>query len=563
MKFTEFRTRHDAIRGEAKNLPRETLIKELLDACSSTEELVAVCQLLLGNVGTPVESLTTGIKETWLGNHFDIETRSLNDVEFHLASAWLQQSRLNMHDSTVLQFRERVRAHASSSDRSNAAKTRLVEYAIGLPSAKDAFLALEILCGKVSNKLDATTIFYALARRRADCPFDGSWKAADKKRLKRAFMLKPDLSLWATAWEGRTFWEPIDATLPVIGEAVAPQLADPGKDLASIFDGRRLVYEPKIDGNRIHVHVHPDGRVQLFTRQLKEVTEDHPEIVRQVSAHEPLRSSIIDGELVAMGLDNEILPFELVGRKDSNLVAHKAIVVYDALIVSGRHLLNVPLHERRAAFAPAIDGVRCLSLNPQTQLVDLAQLEAVVEACHADGLEGVVVKDLDSTIQPGERDPAFVKAKADYRGDLADSVDAVVVGYNVGRGKRHGLVGSLWIAVRDGETFHPVSKVGTGFSEKDLEDWTQRLIPNRLDGIPSSVTAGRIGGDVEFWVEPQHVIEVHAAEVSRSPHYSAGADADGRGLSLRFPRRIRDRTDKAASEATSVADLLAMARRGA
>lgn len=563
MLFSEFRVRHDAIRGEAKSLQRETLVKDLLQSCASDAERVAACELLLAKPGAPAESLTTGIKETWLANHLGLSTRSLLDIRQALPAMWAKQDHVGAGPSLEA-FHAALATHGRSTDRSDAAKGQLVAQAMAMPAWEDAFLALEILTGKLSNKLDDLTLFYAVSRLQPDCPFAKSWKAADKARLSRAFNTNPNLADWVGAWHGQSFWTVIDATRPRVGVPGRPQLADQGKDLAEVFaQPRDLVWEPKLDGVRVHAHIDAGGKVRLFSRALNEITDEHPDLCTSLASAPHLRDSILDGELVALDGSGNILPFAYTKRKDDDAVARKAITLYDAWRVNGNDLFNTPLHLRRSAFTAVTHGVQALSTIPQEALRDLAHLEGLVEACHANGEEGVVVKDLAAVVLPGDRDPCWVKAKALYSDKLSDTVDVVVVGYNRGRGKRHGLVGSLWIAVREDGVLHPVSKLGTGFSDEDLDAWTKRLAGDVLTAPASNVVPGRIGSDVEVWVEPTIVIEVNAAEVSRSPHYSAGAGPDGRGLSLRFPVMLRERTDKTPSAATTVQDLLNMERRTA
>lgn len=562
MNFSEFRQRHDVIRAERKTLAKETLIKELLDACDSDGERIAAGQLLRSTVGTPLESLTTGMKETWIANHLGLKTKSLIDIRAALPAIWSQRN-LERHPWSVLDLHGALRAYCQAPDRTDAARGAILAKALGQPDVDDAFLALEILTAKLSNGVEALTIFYALARRHPDCPFTGNWKDADRSRLRRAFHCNPDTAYWTTAWRNQPFWPVIDGTRPRVGVPANPQLADPGKDLKDLFaGGKRLVYEPKLDGERVHIHVRPNGDVRLFSRQLKDNTAEHPEIVRGVAAAAHLRDSILDGELVALAADGSILPFTFVGRKDDETVARKAVVVYDCLRLAGQDLFDAPFEQRRAAFAPALAGVPCLSLIPQQRLTDLPQLLALVEACHEEGSEGLVVKDLDFATNLGERE-GFTKAKAMYDSKLADTVDVVVVGYNKGRGKRHGVIGSLWVAIGDAGVFHPVCKVGTGLKEADLEAWTQRLAEHVLPGKPDSIVAGKVSANVQVWVDPTFVIEVNAAEVSRSPLYSAAADSEGRGLSLRFPVFLRERPDKTPESATTVDDLVRMSRRTA
>jgi DNA ligase-1 len=152
----------------------------------------------------------------------------------------------------------------------------------------------------------------------------------------------------------------------------------------------------------------------------------------------------------------------------------------------------------------------------------------------------------------------WVKLKRDYRTELTDTLDLVVVGALYGRGRRAGMYGALLLAAydADNDVFQAVSKCGTGFSDADLAGLPERLAPLIRDERPARVDSRR---DADVWFEPGLVIEVVAAELTPSPNYTAarGKLPDDAGLALRFPRFTgRWRDDKTPEDATTSDELL-------
>ena len=76
----------------------------------------------------------------------------------------------------------------------------------------------------------------------------------------------------------------------------------------------------------------------------------------------------------------------------------------------------------------------------------------------------------DSIYQAGARGWQWIKLKRDYRTELADTIDLVVVGAYAGRGRRRGTYGAVLLAAYDPETelYQTVGKCGTGFSMPSL-----------------------------------------------------------------------------------------------
>ena len=177
------------------------------------------------------------------------------------------------------------------------------------------------------------------------------------------------------------------------------------------------------------------------------------------------------------------------------------------------------------------------------------------------GAEGVMVKALhkDSIYQAGTRGWLWIKYKRDYRSEMIDTVDLVVVGAFYGKGRRGGKFGALLMAAYNEEkdVFETVCKVGSGFTDEDLNKLPDILKPYIMDRKPVRVVSN-IEPDV--WVEPKLVAELIGAELTLSPLHTCalGKIRGDAGISIRFPRFIRWRDDKGPEDATTSSELVEM-----
>ena len=137
-----------------------------------------------------------------------------------------------------------------------------------------------------------------------------------------------------------------------------------------------------------------------------------------------------------------------------------------------------------------------------------------------------------------------------------------MVGAFYGRGRRAGVYGALLLAAYDpaADVFRTVSKCGTGFSDAELAALPARLAPLRRPERPARVDAAQ---EPNVWFEPGLVLEILSAELTLSPHYTAGWGLvrEDAGLAMRFPRFTgRWRDDKSAQDATTIEDLVDLYR---
>lgn len=326
-----------------------------------------------------------------------------------------------------------------------------------------------------------------------------------------------------------------------------------------------VAVEPKYDGVRVQMHVtrKMQGSVTIstFSRNLERTTDMFPELA-QIGKEVNAQEAILDCE--AVGLDPKtgaITSFQETStrkRKHGIDEATKSVplrfFVFDILYKDGKDLLETPLCERRTILERTIKPGRLLAIAPQIVTDDAAKLSSYHDDQLHLGLEGVVVKKWNSLYEPGRRGFSWVKFKEEEGkdGKLTDTIDAVVMGYYLGEGKRTGFgIGALLVGVKKGDFFKTVTKIGTGVSDELWKDLRKQLHAIESRKVPTEY------GDVhktlmpDVWVRPHIVVELAGDDLTKSPTHGAG-------FAVRFPRLVRIRTDKRPKNATSVSELTRM-----
>lgn len=364
------------------------------------------------------------------------------------------------------------------------------------------------------------------------------------------------------------------------GVPLKPMLAKPVKSITEVLDrfqNETFTCEYKYDGERAQVHCTSSGSMHVFSRNMEDMSQRYPDILEVVPRirKEGTTDFIVDCEAVAWDREQKkILPFQVLStrkRKDvesGEIKVRVYLFVFDCLYLNGKSLLHHSLKERRELIEKHlnfIDGEFSPASHMDTDSIDAIQAfldESVAHSC-----EGLMVKMLlgsESAYEPSKRSRNWLKLKKDYLDGVGDSLDLVVLGAYYGRGKRTNWYGGFLLGSYNTETeeYESVCKIGTGFSEADLQRFHAELSPladSRPKSYVSHDTAANQQPDV--WFEPRVVWEVLTADLSLSPVYRAGLSELGKGISLRFPRYIREREDKTAEDATTSADLVEYYRR--
>ena len=351
---------------------------------------------------------------------------------------------------------------------------------------------------------------------------------------------------------------------------LAQRLSDAAEILAKL--GGQCAAEYKYDGVRVQAHRTADGAIELFTRRLERVSTQFPDVVEVLRAGLGPSEAIVEGEVVAFDpAAEELHPFQEVmfrrrkyGISEAVRDVPVGLFCFELLYADGEDLTRLSYPERRARLAEAITPSPRLRLTTATEVAAPAALDAAFEQAVTDGCEGLVCKSVSPAAgyQAGARGWLWIKLKRDYRTELSDTVDLVVVGAFAGRGRRRGVYGALLLAAYDGaaDVFRAVTKCGTGFSDADLAALPARLAPLQRAERPARVDARQ---DADVWFEPGLVLEILSAELTLSPNYTAGWGQvkEQAGLAMRFPRFTgRWRDDKSAQDATTTGELIDLYR---
>jgi DNA ligase-1 len=350
----------------------------------------------------------------------------------------------------------------------------------------------------------------------------------------------------------------------------AQRLSDATEILAKL--GGEAAAEYKYDGVRVQAHRTADGTIELFTRRLERVSAQFPDVVELLASGLGPAEAIVEGEVVAFdAAAGELRPFGEVMTRRRKYGIEEAVrdvpvglFLFELLFADGQDLTELPYPQRRAMLAEAITVSSQLRLTTATEVATPAALDAAFEQAITDGCEGLMCKSVspDAIYQAGARGWLWIKLKRDYRTELSDTVDLVVVGAFAGRGRRAGVYGALLLAAydADADVFRTVTKCGAGFSDAELAELPDRLAPLARAERPARVDARQ---QPDVWFEPGLVLEILSAELTVSPTYTAGwglikQDA---GLAMRFPRFTgRWRDDKSAEDATTISELVDLYR---
>ena len=390
----------------------------------------------------------------------------------------------------------------------------------------------------------------------------------EREGIERAYNIHPDLGFVVSTVAEKGV-KGVRSTRVEVGVPIRPMLAERLSSAAAIVKkmGDRVVAaEYKLDGERLQIH--KDGSaVKIFSRRLESITGNYPDAIELAREHVKAKKAILEAEVVAINEDTgEYLPFqELMHRRrkhgvEQAMVDYPVALNFFDILYAESDVTEKPYTFRRKKLQENVEETERTRLVPAMRSSDPEKIEAFMEEAIENGCEGLVLKDLASSYRAGARGFAWIKLKREYRSELTDTIDLVIIGAFHGRGRRAGTYGTYLLGAYDEKRalYTSVAKIGTGFSDADLERIPKLLKPYESHVKPSDVESNLVP---DLWFRPHIVIETIAQELTLSPIHTAamGRVRPGAGISLRFPKftgRVRD--DKGPEDATSVEEIVSM-----
>jgi DNA ligase 1 len=354
-------------------------------------------------------------------------------------------------------------------------------------------------------------------------------------KVRRAVLMGGDLPTAAQA--ALTGGEAaLDAISVRVMTPVRPMLADSADDVdAALIDIEEASLEYKLDGARVQIHK-AGSDVRVFSRTLNDVTATVPEIVT-LTRELPANELILDGEVIALDTSGAPRQFQMTMKRFGRTKGIEALqtelpltlFAFDCLFVDGTSLLDEPLIRRGDELSRIAPAVAVPRLRRPTRDEARAFARTALDRGH----EGVMAKALNSPYAAGRRGSAWLKIKQ------ARTLDLVVLAAEWGHGRRQGWLSNLHLGARDPATnsFVMLGKTFKGMTDEMLAWQTKELLAREI---------GRDG--ITVHVRPELVVEVAFNEIQDSSQYAGG-------VTLRFARVKRYRSDKTAADTNTIDDV--------
>lgn len=439
---------------------------------------------------------------------------------------------------------------------------RLVRLLVNTTPLGARYLARTVV-GALRLGVGDMTMLDALALARTD-------SAENRDLLERAYNLTSDLGYVARTLAEKGI-DAMENVKVVVGKPIrmmlAQRLSTPEETMEKLG---RCSAEYKLDGERFQIHK-MGGSVQIFSRRLENITGMYPDAVEYALKQVRAGEAILEGEAVAMDSDTgEMKPFQtLMQRRRKYRIEEMmekfpvAVFLFECLYADGDDLTLKPYGVRRSRLRKVVEETDRFKIVKALEPSSVKELEGFFEEAIAEGTEGLVVKSMgkDSIYRAGARSWLWVKLKRSYQSKMVEPVDLVVVGAFYGRGRRAGSYGALLTAAYDPEadTFRTVCKVGSGFTDEDLES-----LPKKFEELRRGERHPRVDSllEADIWFSPVTVIEILGDEITLSPIHTCAFNRlrEDSGLAIRFPRFIRWREDKSPEDATQIDEVVNMYR---
>lgn len=571
---------YDRLESLSSRLEMIDVLTLLLKECHK-DEIRSMVYMTQGVLSPPFEGIEIGIAERLAEQAI---ARSTGFTEKEIVSDFKRSGDLGVtaehfasvtklrtllpHKFTIAEVFQIMRKIASTSGQgSQETKIKLLSELLSTSGPKESRYIIRLALGTLRLGVGDATIIEALSKA-----FTGERKF--KSEIEGAYNICSDLgevgSVIADKGEKGILSMRVSLFKP-IRPALAERLPT-AEEIMEKMRGRCAV-DMKYDGMRAQLHMdRKKKRIEIYSRNLERITGMFPDICSAALEEIKADTVILEGEVMAYDeVANTFLPFqETIQRKRKHGVNEKSIELpvylfaFDVMYADGEDCLSLPYGKRREKLETLVAKDGLVHVTAQITADSPKKLEEYFRLAIDEGLEGIIAKDLESRYVAGARKFAWIKLKRSYRGELSDTLDLAIVGYYPGKGFKAAFkFGGLLCAVYNDkkDVFETIARIGTGFTEKQLEEFRKLLENSKVGSRPARVVSKV---EPDFWVVPKYVITVRADEITRSPMHTCGAETlengDEVGYALRFPRIISDgvRTDKAPEDANTTNEIIEM-----
>src|SRR6266568_9141468 len=463
LEFARLAHSFEKLEQTSSRLALIAILAELFRSIERPDEIEKVCYLLQGRVAPFFEALELGMAEKTVARSIAIAYHTTPEHVFTLygdlglvAEQLSKEAASVSRDLQVDDVFEGLKTIAQTAGKGTVEKRiALLADLLRQVDSVSAKYVVRIVVGNLRLGIGDSTVLDALAMAKFH-------DTKQRKPLEGAYNKTSDLGLIA-----RTLWQhprQEDAQRAVahldvqVGKPIRSELAERLPDAETIIKKLGAVdVQYKYDGFRTQIHKNGQ-QISIFSRNLENMSQMFPEILEATRKQVPADSVILDAEaLVYNPASEEFLPFQETSRrrrkKDIEAMAQEMPLkafVFDILYKDGASLLEKPLVERMKILEETVQPDDILMLTSNHIVRDAKTLSLLFEEAISKGLEGVVVKKLDSHYEAGARNFNWVKLKRHSAGALQDTIDCVLLGYIYGRGKRAALgAGALLVGVYD------------------------------------------------------------------------------------------------------------------
>lgn len=406
-----------------------------------------------------------------------------------------------------------------------------------------------------------------------------SWMLSRTKehriKLEEAYNVHPDLGLLSKIVKEKGI-KGVEHIKPEVGTPILMARAERLSSAQEILEKiGKCAVEAKYDGLRLQVHLSKKN-IKIYTRNLEDATHMFPDVIEGVKNQVKAKEIIFEGEAIAYNpATGEFLPFqETSQRRRKYDVEEKSkeiplkLVCFELLFLNGKNYIEEPFKVRRKELENRIKKGKVLEVSEMKILDNSKEIELMFDEKVSQGLEGILAKRLDGAYQAGARGWNWIKFKRSYSAVLEDTIDAVVMGYNSGQGKRTAFgLGAFLIGIYDKkqDKFVTIAKIGTGLSDVEWKELFKRCQKLKAKEKPPLYEVSKLL-EPDVWVDPSIIVEIRADEITRSPAHTAGRvmkpsksgsafEVDIPGYALRFPRLEKFRGDKKPEDATTLKEV--------